>query len=57
MSAPPQAVAPNPHTSLLNVYIQMANKMGFQQKNYIFRFNETLFYKYSFSLTVAITDH
>jgi hypothetical protein len=31
MSAPPQAIAPNPHTNLLNVYIQIANKMGFQQ--------------------------
>jgi hypothetical protein len=30
MSAPPQAIAPNPHTHLLNVYIQIANKMGFQ---------------------------
>jgi hypothetical protein len=29
MSAPPQATAPNPHT---NVYIQIANKMGFQQQ-------------------------
>jgi hypothetical protein len=28
MSAPPQAIAPNPHTNLLNVYIQLANKMG-----------------------------
>jgi hypothetical protein len=25
---PSQAIAPNPHTSLLNVYIQIANKMG-----------------------------
>jgi hypothetical protein len=32
MSAPPQAIAPNPHTNLLNVYIQIANKMGFQQQ-------------------------
>jgi hypothetical protein len=32
LSVPPQAIAPNPHTSLLNVYIQLANKMGFQQK-------------------------
>jgi hypothetical protein len=32
MSAPPRAIAPNPHTNLLNVYIQLANKMGFQQK-------------------------
>jgi hypothetical protein len=38
MSAPPQAIAPNPHTNLLNVYIyiyiyiQIANKMGFKQK-------------------------
>jgi hypothetical protein len=32
MSALPQAIAPNPHTNLLNVYIQIPNKMGFQQK-------------------------
>jgi hypothetical protein len=31
MSAPPQAIAPNPNTNLLNVYIQIANKMGFQK--------------------------
>jgi hypothetical protein len=35
MSVPPQAIAPNPHTNLLNVYIQIANKMGFQQKNFL----------------------
>jgi hypothetical protein len=32
MSALPQAIAPNPHTNLLNVYVQIANKMGFQLK-------------------------
>jgi hypothetical protein len=32
MSAPPKAIAPNPHTNFLNIYIQIANKMGFQQK-------------------------
>jgi hypothetical protein len=32
MSAIPQAITPNPHTNLLNVYIQIANKMGLQQK-------------------------
>jgi hypothetical protein len=32
MSAPPQAIAPNSHSNLLNVYIQLANKMGFQQQ-------------------------
>jgi hypothetical protein len=32
MSAPSQDIAPNPHTNLLNVYIQVANKMGFQQQ-------------------------
>jgi hypothetical protein len=32
MSAAPQAIAPNPHTKLLNVYIQIANKMGFKKK-------------------------
>jgi hypothetical protein len=31
--APPQAIAPNPHTNLLNVHIQIVNKMGFQPKN------------------------
>jgi hypothetical protein len=30
MSAIPQAITPNPHSNLLNVYIQIANKMGFQ---------------------------
>jgi hypothetical protein len=32
MSAPSQAIAPNPHTNLPNVYIQIANKMGFEKK-------------------------
>jgi hypothetical protein len=32
MSAPPQAMAPNPHTNMVNVYIQIANKIGFQKK-------------------------
>jgi hypothetical protein len=34
MNAPPQAIAPNPHTNLLNVrvYVQIANKMVFQPK-------------------------
>jgi amino acid permease len=32
MSAPPQAITSNPHTNLLNVYIQIANKMRFQKK-------------------------
>jgi hypothetical protein len=27
-----QAIAPNPHTNLLNVYTQLANKMGVQPK-------------------------
>jgi hypothetical protein len=27
-----QAIAPNPYTNLLNVYIQFANKMGFKKK-------------------------
>jgi hypothetical protein len=35
MSVPSQTIAPNPHTNLLNVYIQIANKMGFQQKKII----------------------
>jgi hypothetical protein len=30
--APPQAIEPNPHINLLNVYIQLANNMGFQQQ-------------------------
>jgi hypothetical protein len=32
MSAIPQAITPNPHTNLLNVYIQIANTMRFQPK-------------------------
>jgi hypothetical protein len=32
MSAIPEAIIPNLHTNLLNVYIQIANKMGFQPK-------------------------
>jgi hypothetical protein len=32
MSAIPQAITPNPHTNLLNVYKQIANKMEFEQK-------------------------
>jgi hypothetical protein len=36
MSAIPQAITPNPHTNLLNVYIQIANKMGFQPKKIIY---------------------
>jgi hypothetical protein len=32
MSAIPQTITLNPHTNLLNVYMQIANKMGFQQK-------------------------
>jgi hypothetical protein len=32
MSAIPQDITPNPHTNLLNVYIQIANKIGFQPK-------------------------
>jgi hypothetical protein len=32
MSAPSQAITPNPHTNLQNVYIQIASKIGFQQQ-------------------------
>jgi hypothetical protein len=32
MSAVPQAITPNPHTNLLNVYKQIANKIDFQQE-------------------------
>jgi hypothetical protein len=42
MSAIAQAITPNSHTNLLNVYIQIANRMGFQppkkqkgKKNYL----------------------
>jgi hypothetical protein len=31
MSALPQAIAPKLHTNLLNVYIQLANKMGLKK--------------------------
>jgi hypothetical protein len=27
-------MAPNPHTNLLNVYIQLGNKMGFLEKTH-----------------------
>jgi hypothetical protein len=38
MSDIPQAFTPNPHMNLLNVYIQIANKMGFQpKKKLVFR--------------------
>jgi hypothetical protein len=33
MSALPKAIAPNPHTNLLNVYVHIANKMEFQTEN------------------------
>jgi hypothetical protein len=36
MSVPPQATASNPHTHLLNEYIQIANKMRFQHKKLSF---------------------
>jgi hypothetical protein len=32
LSAPPQAITPNPHTNLLNVYIRLQIKWGFNQK-------------------------
>jgi hypothetical protein len=38
MGAPPKAIAPNPHTNLLNVYICiyiLQIKWGFDKKNYI----------------------
>jgi hypothetical protein len=35
MSAIRQAITPNSHTNLLNVYKQIAHKMGFQQKKWI----------------------
>jgi hypothetical protein len=31
MSAPPQAIARNRHTNLLNVNIQIENKMGYKK--------------------------
>jgi hypothetical protein len=43
MSAIPQAIAPNPHTNLLNVYIQIANKMGVKN---IYIYMSTLTRKY-----------
>jgi hypothetical protein len=39
MSTTPQAIAPNPHTNLLNVCIQIANKMGFQQQQKMIEIN------------------
>jgi hypothetical protein len=35
--APPQAIASNPHTNLLNVYIQLANKNGVSAKQILSR--------------------
>jgi hypothetical protein len=35
MSASPQVIAPNLHANLLNVYIQIANKIGFQNKKLV----------------------
>jgi hypothetical protein len=32
MSAPLKAIALSPHTDLLNVYMQIANKIGLQQQ-------------------------
>jgi hypothetical protein len=47
MSALPQAIAPDLHTNLLNVYIQIANEMGVQQKKKKRRFGEKcLFHLY-----------
>jgi hypothetical protein len=34
MSDPPQAIAPNPHTNLLKLYIQFTNKMGLNRKKF-----------------------
>jgi hypothetical protein len=42
LSAPPQDIAPNPHTNLLNVYIEVANKMGFKK---IFRIGHDRFFQ------------
>jgi hypothetical protein len=36
MSAISQAITPNPQTNLLDVYIQIGNKMGFQKKKISF---------------------
>jgi hypothetical protein len=42
MSAIPQANTPNPHTNMLNVYMQIANKMEFQpKKKYMYYRKET----------------
>jgi hypothetical protein len=43
MSAPPQAIGPNPHTNLLNAYIQIVNKMGFKKKLLVPRFSLFIF--------------
>jgi hypothetical protein len=40
MSAPLQAITPNSHANLLNLYIQIANKMGFEKKYLVTRLSD-----------------
>jgi hypothetical protein len=35
MNPIPQVITSNSHTNLLNVYIQISNKMGFQPRKYV----------------------
>jgi hypothetical protein len=41
MSVIPQAITPNPHTNLLNVYIQIANKMMYIYKKRVKHITQT----------------
>jgi hypothetical protein len=52
MSAIPQAITPNPHTNLLNVCIQIANKAGFQPKKITCIENDCNFCKIQFSFPI-----
>jgi hypothetical protein len=58
MSGIPQAIAPVPHTNLLNVYIQIANKMGFQAKKVcesVSMLKETMVRRRTYSLGLIST--
>jgi hypothetical protein len=54
MSAIPQAIAPNPHTNLLNLFIHIANKMGFQQKKQQQHGREVLFFQRGFGVVLLV---
>jgi hypothetical protein len=49
MSALPQAIAPNPHTNLLNVYVHIANEMGLKKYFFIHQMVVTFWTTYIFN--------